>query len=84
MDITLYDKGQSVEKVGKISRRSETVGKFVRELNAARKEDGYRPLRADFVGMKLAHLDQWDLDMFYASCKEAQSFSKHFWRALKP
>lgn len=65
------------------SQRAETIERFLKRLNKDRENTPFKPLTARAVAIKLSHLDQWDLDIFYKQCEQANHFSKHFWWALK-
>lgn len=67
-----------------LNKRQATLKKFLEKLNKDRKENGYKPLTGQRIAVMLSHLDQWDLDAFYASCEEkGKNFSKFFWWSLK-
>lgn len=73
-----------IRKEEEKSRRASTIKKFVEILEASRIESGRKALGAKMYAIKMGHLDQWDLDLFFAQCKNSKNFSSTWWWALKP
>jgi len=82
LDINKY---KVVEKLVKPpSRRSEIIGEFTDTLNEEREGTKYRQLTYRGIACKLGHVKKLhDLEVFLASCKQANNFSAYFFWALK-
>lgn len=69
------------------SERAAAIKQFVDEGVICvwdRKEKKYVPASTSFIAFKLSHIKEVsDLNYFYSQCKNARSFSKFFWYALK-
>lgn len=66
----------------KAEGRKEIILKFAEKINLDRKEKKYKELPVAFFGMKMKHLDLWDLKIFYGSCCDAKNFVSFWWWAL--
>ena len=77
-------KTRKVSEKDKITNERQAVLKeFVEAVNADRDGIKYKKLPPSAIAVKLSHLNMFDLKYFLASCKEAKSFSSHFWYSLK-
>ena len=67
------------------SERAELIKQFYEGIKPTWDEKKYKPLKPAYIAFRLSHIKKKsDLYYFLARCKEAKSFSKYFFWALKP
>jgi hypothetical protein len=65
------------------NERDELLMKFQAKINEERKGTEYKPMSFMAIKIKLTHLDDWDLKMFYETCNNSLNFSRCFFGKLK-
>ena len=85
MDNSLLEKYKKQEPLKKerTSERAELIKKFLFSINAERKGTKYKPMTAQGVAIKLAHIPTEDLYFCLKSCQQAKSFGWCFFGMLK-
>lgn len=73
----------TLEKSKITNERQSVIKMFVDKLNAQRVSEGYKPLTARFVAIKLSHMSISDLYYFHSVCNNSNNFGRMFFGLLK-
>lgn len=68
----------------KVTERGELMEYFVKQINIARRRDGYPPLTIPRMARTLVGIPTKDLYYLKKVCDEAKDFSKKFWWEVNP
>lgn len=66
------------------SERDEQLQRFLDRLNPPRLRDGFKPMTAAQLAVKVAHIQTADLHTFFWQCEEGRSFGRYSWWSIKP
>lgn len=65
------------------NERDQILLDIQKRINEEREGTKFKPISFIALKIKTAHLDNWDLKMFYGDCSRSQSFGQCFFGRLK-